>query len=207
MPAGAHTGRAPSPRPRTGAGRAPSCCTHSILRARAHPSAVWIGRAEPPRRASAPERLRRLPIPAGCQNKSFPPCHRRAEWRPPPHFLGPPRRGRRAGGGWPVRSHRSGRTRPGSGGSWPGARRLLSAPSGRSHHVSGASRCFSACFSLPLASSPRPPPPARAGPLTSWTTARGRLCPSDVSSPQSCGDRCSRRRALRQSPAGLSPGA
>lgn len=52
-----------------------------------------------------------------------------------------------------------------------------------------------------------PPPPVRAGPLTSWTTARGRLCPSDVSSLQSCGRRCSGRRALKQSLAAFPSGA
>lgn len=45
------------------AGPAPSHRTHSILRARAHPSAVGIGRADPARRGETPKRLRRLPIP------------------------------------------------------------------------------------------------------------------------------------------------
>lgn len=36
---------------------------HSILRARAHPSAEGIGRAHPARPGETPERLRRLPVP------------------------------------------------------------------------------------------------------------------------------------------------
>lgn len=45
--------------PRAGCGRR----AHSILRARAHPSAEGIGRAHPARPGETPERLRRLPVP------------------------------------------------------------------------------------------------------------------------------------------------
>lgn len=127
----------------SGAGQAPSNRTHSILRARAHPSAVRIGRAEPPRRASAPERPGSLPIPTGCQNKSSLPVtgersggRRRTSW------------GRRAAVGGQVAGGRSAVVAraahvPASEAPGSGARCLLSAQSRRSPPVSGTSRCFS----------------------------------------------------------------
>lgn len=191
----------------SGAGQAPSNRTHSILLARAHPSAVRIGRAEPPRRASAPERPGSLPIPTGCQNKSSLPVtgersggRRRTSW------------GRRAAVGGQVAGGRSAVVAraahvPASEAPGSGARCLLSAQSRRSPPVSGVPPAAFRLLLPPAHIFSPPPPPVRAGPLTSWTTARGRLCRSDVSSLQSCGCHCSCRGALKQSLAGFPPGA
>lgn len=191
----------------SGAGQAPSNRTHSILRARAHPSAVRIGRPEPPRRASAPERPGSLPIPTGCQNKSSLPVtgersggrRRRTSW------------GRRAAVGGQVAGGRSAVAAPAA--HVPAPRLLAPALTAFCLHRAGArlaSPVPPAAFRLLLPPahifSP-PPPPVRAGPLTSWTTARGRLCRSDVSFLQSCGCHCSGRGALKQSLAGFPSGA
>lgn len=105
-----------------------------------------IGRAEPPRRASAPERPGSLPIPTGCQNKSSLPvtgersggrCRRSTSW------------GRRAAVGGQVAGGRSAVAAPAAAlvpapeAPGSGARCLLSAQSRRSPRVSGTSRCFS----------------------------------------------------------------
>jgi hypothetical protein len=130
------------------------------------------------------------------------------------HFLGlcAAVRGR-AGGGCAARSRRLGLSRaawaqaprrpPGRA---PGA--FCLAQSGRLHPFSGTSRAFSPLLPLAHIFSPPPaPPPSLAGLLTSWTKARGRLCPSDVSAPESCGRySCRRRQAVTRSLAGLPPG-
>lgn len=151
------------------AGPAPGYRTHSILHARAHPFAVRIGRADPARRGEAPKRLRRLPIPTGCQNKSSLPvttewsgdcrrCHRcrRASWGSCAAA-----RGQVAGAPAAVAQlrPRSGRARPGLGGRRAG------------RPVPFVSRRAGVClpFQIPpsasrLSSPAHPPPDTRAVP-------------------------------------------
>lgn len=164
-----------------------------------------------PRRGEPPKRPRRLPIPTGCQNKSSLPVttersggrrHRRhTSWGSCTavhgQVAGAPGCGRRAAA--PLRP-----ARPGSEGQALGA--FCLAHSGRLHHVSDTS-----LSSSPLLLSSRShllPTPAAVprGLPASWTQACGRLCSSDVSSPESY-RRLSLYRAVKQSLAGPPPGA
>lgn len=155
-------------------GGAPACARRGagskrrarpILGAAAHPSAVRIGRAGPPRRGEAPERPTRLPIPTGCQNKS-PSLSQHSGVQAAAGLPGAA--ALRSAGRWRVHPPEA----PGSGpfrspcapapeAAWPGARYLLS----------GAERAFTSRFGYPpsacrpsapsrshLPSSPPPPP-------------------------------------------------
>lgn len=157
------------------AGPAPSHRTHSILRARAHPSAVGIGQADPARRGETPKRLRRLPIPTAVKT-SLPSLSQRsgveaaaaaAAAAALPEVAAPLSAGR-----WRVRRAVVARLRPlRPRASWP--RRPPSqtpgafclAQSGRLHHISDTSLSFSPLRLPPVHSAPharrRPPADCR----------------------------------------------
>lgn len=125
-----------------------------------------------------------------------------------PGAAAPPSAGR-----WRVRPAAGVRLRPPSGRARPGLRgRPASRPVPFVWRRAGVCITFRTppspfrlSFSLPLTSPSPFPPPYPSGLPASWTKARGRLYPSDVSSPESCRRR--RPRAVKQSLAGPPPGA
>lgn len=162
-------------------GAAPGHRTHSILRARAHPFAVRIGQADPARRGEAPKRLRRLPIPTGCQNKaSLPVTTERSGGPLPPHFLGQLRLCPRAGGGC------AGHGCPAPALFRPCVPDSEAARLGASCLLFRAERAFSSHFRHPLSFAPllscslssSHPLRTPSGLLVSWTKTCGRLTPA-----------------------------
>ncbi|KAG8520993.1 Inactive phospholipase C-like protein 1 [Galemys pyrenaicus] len=143
---------------------------HSILLDRAHPFRVGIGRVNSPSRLErTPKRLRRLPIPTGCQNKSsLPVTTERSGGRPPPppHFLRLLSRCPRAGGG---------KLPP-----------LLPPPGSETKSGGAASWCMSAPVSsvwTPLAGVQFPP----GEPETRWAMAEGAAGREGPAQPDAAG--------------------
>lgn len=172
-----------------------------------------IGRADPAPRDEAPKRLRRLPIPTGCQNKSSLSVTTErsgAEAAAAAAAVLPGAAARLSAGRWrgaPAAVSRlrlpAGCARPGLGGRL--ARRRVPFVSRRpgvciTFRTPPSPFRLSFCFPLTLLPTPATiHPPANCGPP-------GLLYPSDASYPESCRRRRGRRRrAVKQSLAGPPP--